>query len=123
MNPRLEAGKELKQICKNLCRINKEDFVLKLTNWSVKWDKFLKEKTYSENGKWFYTHKKLRSAKRSLFTNMPYLFTYQDYPDLGIPNTTNSVESINAKLKDLTKVHREFNANLKHKIIDKILNK
>ncbi len=123
MNPRLEAAKELKQICKNLCKIKENEFVVKFNNWNVKWYEFLKEKTFNENGKWFYTHKRLRSARRSLITNIPYLFTYQNYSKLNIPNTTNCVESINSKLKELTKIHRGFNIDLKCKIIDEILSK
>ena len=36
MNPRLEAGKKLKNICKNLCSISKKDFISQFTNWDIK---------------------------------------------------------------------------------------
>ena len=41
---------------------------------------------------WYYTHKKVRSAYRSLKTNLPNLFTYQRYLALNIPNTTNTID-------------------------------
>lgn len=121
LQPRLEPAKELKQLCQNLCNDTETSFKKKFQKWNMKWAEFLKERTYYENGKWAYTHRKLRSAKRSLQTNIPYLFTYQKYTEFDIPNTTNSVESINAKLKGLTRIHSGFKSQLKCKIIDEIL--
>jgi len=90
-NPKLEASKELKQIVETLTRIDEYTFTLTLKEWHKKWHDFLKEKTiHSITERWSYTHKKLRFAYRSLNTNLPYLFTYQQYPHLHIPNTTNS---------------------------------
>jgi hypothetical protein len=74
-------------------------------------------------GKWFYTHKRLRSAYRSLKINLPYLFTYQKYSELNIPNTTNSLDGCFAYLKELVRVHRGINKTLKRKIIQEILTK
>ena len=123
MNPRLEAGKELRIISKNLCNVNWSEFELLFARWCKKWANFLKERTYNIDGKWHYTHRRLRSARRSLMTNLPYLFTYQDYPELEIPNTTNYAESFHSKIKDLLRVHRGFNSALKQKIIKEILTK
>jgi len=123
MNPRLEAGKELRIISKNLCTVSRSEFELLFAQWCNKWANFLKERTYNIDGKWHYTHRRLRSARRSLMTNLPYLFTYQDYPELEIPNTTNYAESFHSKIKDLLRVHRGFNSALKQKIIKEILTK
>jgi len=120
-NPRLEASKELKMICKNLCNDTKKEFEEKFKIWNNKWFDFLNEKTFNENGKWHYTHRRLRSSRRSIQTHIPNLFTYLEYPDLIIPNTTNHVESINSKIKEFTRIHRGFNMDLKHKIIKEIL--
>ena len=60
---------------------------------------FLKERTTTEDGKSHYTHKTLRSAFLSLKRNMPWLWTWYDYPELKIPNTNNGLESLNANLK------------------------
>ncbi len=123
LNPRLESGRELREISKDLCRLERTEFERRFTKWYEKWGDFLKEKTASQDGKWHYTHKRLRSARRSLMTNLPYLFTYQDYPELSIPNTINYVESFNARLKELLRVHRGFSLPLKRKIISEILAK
>ena len=123
MNPRLEAGRELRTISKNLCNVNRSEFEQHFVQWCEKRDSFLKERTYNVDGKWRYTHRRLRAARRSLMTNLPYLFTYQDYPELEIPNTTNYAESIHSKIKDLLRVHRGFSSELKQKIIREILTK
>jgi len=123
-NPKLEAGIELKIITTTLCQTNEKDFTNALNAWNRKWYSFLKERTTDPlSGKWFYTHKRLRSAYRSLKINLPYLFTYHKYPDLNIPNTTNSLDGCFAYLKELVRVHRGINKTLKRKIIQEILAK
>lgn len=121
--PRLEAGKELKNLVYTLCKSNKEKFISEFQNWSSKWNDFLKEKTFKEDGSWHYTHQRLRSARGSIKSNIPYLFTFEKYPELNIPNTTNELESINAKLKNLLYVHSGYKHELKTKIIQEILRK
>lgn len=123
-NPKLEAGIELKRIMTTLCQTNERDFTSAINNWHQKWSSFLKERTIDPiTGKWFYTHKRLRSAYRSLIINLPYLFTYQKYTELNIPNTTNSLDGCFAYLKELIRVHRGINKRLKRKIIQEILAK
>ena len=123
-NPKLEAGIELKKITATLCQTNERDFTSALDGWHQKWSLFLKERTTDPlAGKWFYTHKRLRSAYRSLKINLPYLFTYQKYLELNIPNTTNSLDGCFAYLKELVRVHRGINKTLKRKIIQEILTK
>ena len=123
-NPRLEAGKELKKISLFLTKSEKDDFILILDQWYKKWKSFLMEKTYTEEtGKWHYTHRRLRSAYRSLKTNLPYLFTCLEYPDLDIPNTTNSIEGLFSNLKTKLRVHSGIKKQRKTKIIDELLGK
>ncbi len=50
--------------------------------------------------------KKLRSAYLSLKRNMPWLWTWYDYPELSIPNTNNGLESLNSDLKTKLALHR-----------------
>lgn len=84
--PKLEAGKELRSIALALTDSTENEFTDLLDNWYDKWKEFLKEKSINiETGKLHYTHKRLRSAHRSLKTNLPYLFTYRKYPELKIP--------------------------------------
>lgn len=121
-NPRLEAGIKLKRIAAMLCDTDEETFAKQLKNWHEKWADFLKEKTVNPiNGKWHYTHRKIRSAYRSLNTNLPYLFTYKKYPELNIPNTTNSLDGSFGHLKGKLSIHRGLREPIKRKIIEHIL--
>ena len=122
--PKLEAGKELKKITSLLIKSDEKEFTFFLNNWFEKWEEFLKEKTVNpETGKWFYTHKRLRSAYRSLKTNLPYLFTYQKYPNLNIPNTTNSLDGSFSNFKSLLRIHRGLRRTRRYKVICEILRK
>ena len=122
-NPRIEAAKELKKLVYNLCKTKKIIFVTDFQKWCFEWDDYLKEKTYHEDGSWHYTHKRLRSARRSIKSNLPYLFTFEKFPELKIPNTTNELESLNGRLKELLYIHSGYKHNLKIKIIEEILGK
>lgn len=122
MRPRLEAGVELKELTRGLSKATEDAFARELLNWHTRWREFLSEKTTNrETGKWRYTHKRLRAAYRSLKTNLKHLFTYQRYPELGIPNTTNGLEGSFAHLKELVLIHRGAKPDLKEKIIRTIL--
>ena len=121
-SPKLEASKELKEIVSTLANTNEKEFKKQLNNWYEEWKDFLKEKTINpETGKWFYTHKRVRSAYRSLKTNLPYLFTYQKYPKFKIPNTTNSLDGYFNILKSLINVHRGLNSKRRMRIVTEIL--
>ena len=120
--PKLEASQELKAITAKLSSIDEEKFSAELRCWYDKWNNFLKQKTTDQNtGRWCYTHKRLRSAYRSLNTNLPYLFTYQKFPELHIPNTTNSLDGFFNRLKSLVHVHRGMNTQRRKRIIVEIL--
>lgn len=120
--PKLEAGKELRAITLALPALTEKVFAELLGLWFNKWNKFLKERTYSEDGKhWRYTHRRIRSACRSLKTNLPCLFTYQKYPELNIPNTTNSLDGFFSRLKQLLNAHRGLTVKRRYRLIQEIL--
>ena len=122
--PKLEAAKELMIIAKQLTKSDEKYFSELLIAWYEKWQEFLKEKTINPfTNRWFYTHKRLRAAFRSLKNNLPYLFTYQKYPELRMPNTTNSLDGYISALKNFLNVHRGQNRNSRNKIICQILKK
>lgn len=121
-SPKLEASIELKKVISTLTTTNEASFNRQLNEWHKKWKTFLKEKTTnSETGKWCYTHKRVRSAYRSLITNLPYLFTYQRYPKLHIPNTTNSLDGFFGSLKNKLNVHRGLNRMRARKVVVELL--
>lgn len=122
--PKLEAGKELRTIALLLTELSEEWFLKYLNDWHEKWKDFLRERTYSEDKKhWQYTHRRIRAAFRSLKTNAPYLFTYQKYPELKIPNTTNSLDGYFGRMKKLLTVHNGLSRRNRYLFISEILSK
>jgi hypothetical protein len=122
-HPKLEASKDLKKIVSRLTSTTETRFINSLDNWYVQHEAFLNEKSINQTtGKEYFTHRKLVAAYRSLRRNLPYLFTYKNYPELKIPNTTNSLDGgVFSQLKKLTKIHQGITKSLKSKLIDDYL--
>jgi hypothetical protein len=124
-NPKLLASQQLKQIAELLPKTTEQKFIQLLDAWYSRWSGFLKEKTkVTDTKRWFYTHKRTRSAYRSLITNLSYLFTYQRLSKqyrLKLPNTNNSLEGSFAHLKDKVRLHRGLKLTRKLKLINQIL--
>jgi hypothetical protein len=99
--PKMQASKELWEHVLFLSKTDKESFEGGLTAWHLKWGTFLNERKTDAQGKNRYIHKRLRSAYRSLITNLPWLFTWYDNMDLKIPNTTNAIDGHFADLMEL----------------------
>ena len=119
---KLEAGKEIYQLTRSLTRTTRNEFTDKLTEWKLKWDEFLHEKSLDQSKRgWHYTHERLWSAYRSILTNLPYLFTYLDHPALSIPNTTNSCDGYFAHLKQRIKIHRGITHDRRKQMLDYFL--
>lgn len=115
--PQTDCGKELKRLALSLKSSSKEDFIKRYETLKTKYKEFLKEK--NESGQ--YKHRRLRTAFRSIKTNLPYLFTFQDFPYLKIPNTTNSCDGYFSHLKSLTRLHPGISLQRKIQMINHIL--
>ena len=120
--PKLQAGKELLQVVDLMKQTDKESFIGALGLWFEKWETFLNKRTVNPiSKKSSYTHKRLRSAYRSLKNNLPWLFTWYDYPQLSIPNTTNAIDGHFADLKNKLRNHNGLSMKRKMKFIDGFL--
>jgi hypothetical protein len=95
----------------------KEDFVRKLNSLKEKHKEFLKER--NEAGE--YKHRRLRAAFRSIKTNLPYLFTFQKFPDLKIEKTTNTCDGYFSHLKAKVNIHRGISSRRKIQLIIMLL--
>lgn len=121
-NPKLPASIDLKELVAMMKVTDKESFEGALNNWVIKWENFLNERTINiETGRSYYTHKRLRSAYRSLKSNLPWLFTWYEYIELNIPNTTNAIDGHFADLKNKLRNHNGLNKERKRKFIDAFL--
>ena len=118
-NPKLQAGKELLDLSKKLSKLTEKEFVALFEEWGNKWTVFLKERSTDEKtGKSHYTHKKLRSAWRSIRNNLPYLFVFERFKELNMPNTTNDLEGSFGALKKRLNNHNGLTLERKKKFID-----
>lgn len=113
--PKLQAGRELYGLAKELMRIEDlrqaEWWVERYMQWNEFWCDFLEDRTMVD-GRWEYTHERLRKARRGLNTllNKDLLFTYLD-PRLVLegpmPRTNNRIEGgVNAQLRSMLRNHR-----------------
>lgn len=116
--PKMQAGKELWALAMLLARTDKESFVGSLHAWHATWELFLKERSTGADGRSHYTHRKLRSAYRSLKTNLPYLFTWYDHLGYQIPNTTNALDGAFSDLKNKLRSHNGLSEQRKKRFID-----
>jgi hypothetical protein len=117
--PKTQAAIELKKLTLKLTKISKNDFVNNLNQWYLRWSDYLNERSRSSStGKTFYTHKRLRSAYLSLKRHLPYLFVFEEYKELMIPNTTNDLDGQFADLKNKLRNHNGLSKERKIRFID-----
>lgn len=116
--PKLDSHKALLLIARVIAKSTEDEMRALLVQFEEAHRNDLNLKhTCSHCGKPVYTHRKLRSAYRSLATNLPFLYTYQKYPALKIPNTTNSLDGSFNALKSHVNVHRGLRFDRRFKVI------
>ena len=64
-----------------------------------------------------YRQSALRSAFRSIESNLLYLFTYTDLKNSNIPPTNNHLEGMFGHIKERVKIHRGLDKNRKKKAV------
>jgi len=123
--PKTEAGRALLVLSRTLVKTDETTFTVALADWHTKYKSFIEEMTVStfENGKTesHHTHKGVYSAYHSLERNLPHLFIYLKYPELGIPNTTNSLDGSFSALKKKLAAHHGLRRDRRYKVISKLL--
>ena len=83
---------------------------------------FLDERTPLTSDKTTYTHRRLRTARRSIKTHLTWLYTYEEHLYIQISNTTNLLEGFNLQLKRALHNHNGLNGTNKKKFIDGFIN-
>ena len=116
-NPKTDCGIELLKLIKTLKTSTKDAFITKFKDLQNKYKDFLKER--NEQGQ--FQHRKLRSAIRSIKSNLPYLFTFQDHKELKIEPTTNSCEGSFGQWKYKVRLHRGMTDDRMQQMIRKLL--
>ena len=117
--PKTECDQALKCLMAMLTQVDHEKFSSLLFSLREQYEVFLKERNEQDQ----FMYRRLRSAFRSLKTNLPYLFTYKQFPKLNMPNTTNSCDGSFAHWKQKVKIHRGLRNKRRNKMINYLLNK
>jgi hypothetical protein len=122
LRPKLAAGIELLELAYTLPKTDEASFTDAFSFWCKEWHTFLQEKsTDPKTGHTFWTHKRLRQARDSLRAHLPYLFTFQRFPELNIPNTANGLDGSFKKVKVAIAVHAGLPLHRKLKLIRSLL--
>jgi hypothetical protein len=135
-SPKLIPSLQLKTIVEDLTISNYTSFKSRFDYYLEANEEFINERSVNPiSGRKIFTHKKLRSAIRSIQTNLPYLFTYQvnvPYADFQlklthkvtseIPNTTNHIDGgVNPKIRELVRSHRGMRKDRRNKLLSVLL--
>lgn len=124
LRPETEAGQKLLLIAFSISKTDEKTLSQELILWHKTYQNFIDERTYALGTKrWRYAHRRVRSAYLSLKRNLPFLYAYQKYPALEIPNTTNSLDGYWSRLKNLLSAHRGKSKERIKKMITEILRK
>lgn len=120
-----EAGRMLRSIALRITKMYSIQFNTAIDIWTVLYEDFLKERSFSitPEGKksWWYTHKRIRSAYRSIQKNLPYLFSFEKSLGIQIPNTTNICDGYFSHLKNRLNRHRGLHIKRKKKMANFLL--
>jgi len=112
--PRSKCGKDLKELMYLLCKPElQQEFIDQFYFLQSKYQYVLNQR--NELG--HYRHNALRSAFRSIDSNMLYLFTYTDFKNSNIPPTNNHLEGMFGHIKERIKIHRGLDKNRKKKAV------
>lgn len=110
--PKTEAGVELKEIVRQINKITTKyeaNIWFKwLERWEERYSELIKERSYGKkkDGRktWWYTHRNLRRAFKTLKSSEEHLFVYLSYENLD--KDTNGLESEFSHLKQKIGMHR-----------------
>jgi len=122
-NPKLEAGKDLRDLMFFLKKTSQQNFTSWLQEWHHIWQDFLNEKTINPITKRStFTHDRLRSAYHSLKRNLPNLFTFEQHKnEFKIPKTTNAIDGYFGHLKSKISVHRGASKATQMKLTERLI--
>jgi Transposase, Mutator family len=109
-HPETEAGRDLLVIVSLLTEIrdtyHRDIWIKWLERFGIRYQSFINQRSYANDGTrhWWYTHKNLRKAYRSLVHSLDHMFLYLDHP--GLESNTNGLETEFSHLKEKLGRHR-----------------
>ena len=113
--PKSDAGKALLAITKKLFDMSQIGLEYELKRFAKRFESFLNERTYLDDGSWRYTHGNVRGAHFTLKSNLEYLYTYKNIQNM--PRDNNRIESFFRDLKAHMSIHKGLKLDSKMKFI------
>lgn len=110
--PKLKPSIELRDISMHLWKVSKSTLI----QWLQSRHKRNEDRLYEKNKNKNYIHMRVVKAYKSLVKNMNYLYVFEEYSDLWIPSTNNSLEAVNSHLKTKRRVHRWLREDRKQQL-------
>jgi transposase-like protein len=93
-HPKIKASMALLLLINDLPKLTQEQFRKAYEDLQIEYADTIKRRSSAKDGSTHYTHRKLRGALKSVNTFLPYLFKYQRYDCVGMPNTNNKIEGV-----------------------------
>lgn len=110
--PKLKPSIELRDISFHLWKLSKSIIVQRLQSRHQR----NKDRLYEKNENKNYIHMRVVKAYKSLMRNMDHLYVFEEYANLWIPSTNNSLEWVNSRLKTKRRIHRWLRENRKQQL-------
>lgn len=123
-HPKHPASIALKEISLQVTHSDKEQFTEMLSRWHKQCSgrhTWKRKRIRKMERLSLETHRRLRAAYFGLSRHLDVLYTYQSFPELGLPNTNNALESLNASLKTKLRLHRGISRERKQRLIQSII--
>lgn len=120
-NPRTAAGRALRRLVMDLSDVRDEAeaiaWQLRLEQWWQSFGHLTRERTLLKNGRFGFTHDKLRKAWQlvRLVVRRNLLFTHITY---GNPRTTSRLEGLNSQIRDLLRRHRGMSEEHRRRAVE-----
>lgn len=115
--PVLDQNKELRWIVSAITKVSRQRFEDSFYRWKLRNELWLLERYKNDEGKYEYSHQKTRTLVKGIILLLPYLYTFEEYPELKIPRTNNKIEGVHSALKSKLNIHRGAKKSLKTKIV------
>ena len=125
-DPEIEASRELLRLANQITKMDKESFIGALDEWYQTYKDVLNERVQDRRIKRKtppFMRPRLRSAYLSLRRNMPWLWTFYDHPNLGLPNTNNGLEGVFSDIKSKVRVHSGITREHRKKLLDEYISR
>jgi hypothetical protein len=122
--PELEASRSLLDLVNGIAKKGSKSYASAFEDWYEKYREVLNERVQGKRIKRKtppYMRPRLRSAYLSVKRNMKWLWTFEKYPETGLPRTNNALEGVFSDLKTKVRVHSGISRENRKRLLDEYI--